>query len=284
VIRQHYPEFFERDNPYAALFNQVVLSTADLMAQWQAVGFMHGVMNTDNMSILGLTIDYGPFGFMDGYNPGQICNHSDYQGRYAYNQQPNIGLWNLVKLAEALTSLIDIETLQKILEGYEQHFNITYTQLMREKLGLFDEPQSVDAELINDLLELMQNSGADYTNTFRALSHYRSDDESSAARLRDQFIDRNAIDQWLLRYRERLLQSDITCEERLQKMQKVNPKFVLRNYLAQQAIDKAQQKDYSEIDTLMMLLQKPFDEHEDYEAYTNPPPEWAAGLEVSCSS
>lgn len=283
IIEHHYPDFQDKPEPYVQLFTQVVDSTARLIAQWQAAGFMHGVMNTDNMSIHGLTIDYGPFGFMDAYDPAHICNHTDTQGRYAFNNQPQIGLWNLMCLAESFTSLISREQLKEILSEYEMKFATDYTLLMRKKLGLFDEAQTEDAALINDLLAMMKESRADYTNTFRALSMLSKED-GDIHRLRDQFIDIARFTNWLEKYTVRIDELGMSDDIRNERMKQQNPKYVLRNYLLQEAIDKAKQKDYSEIGTLLKLISSPYEEHKGFEHYSNPPPEWASQLQVSCSS
>jgi uncharacterized protein YdiU (UPF0061 family) len=245
------------------------------MAQWQAVGFCHGVMNTDNMSILGLTLDYGPFGFMEGFNPGHICNHSDTQGRYAYQNQPYIGLWNCSRLAQTLTPLIDAEHCNAALARYENAHLDAYRALMRAKLGL-TEAQDGDDELVNDLLTLLAEHQTDYTIFFRALSDIE--------RARDEMINRAAFDAWALRYRQRLSLESSEEPQRRTRMNAVNPKYVLRNHLAQIAIEKATQKDFSEVERLLQLLRRPFDEQPEYQAYAAAPPDWAKNIEVSCSS
>ncbi|MBD3671136.1 MAG: YdiU family protein [Gammaproteobacteria bacterium] len=283
IIEHHYPDLVQREDKYRAFFRRVMIRTAELMAKWQSVGFMHGVMNTDNMSILGLTIDYGPFGFMEAYQPDHVCNHSDHHARYAYDRQPEIGLWNLYTLANALVSLIDNDTLKSILDEYGHYYAVHYTELMRHKLGLFGNPREEDAILINELLALMQQSGADFTNTFRALCEMSMDFDGHD-KLRDEFIDQKAIDEWLERYRMRLEHETGNNFERRSQMRRVNPKFILRNYQAHIAIEKAQRKDFSEVDRLFKLLQKPFDENAEMERYTRPAPQWAQKLEISCSS
>lgn len=284
VISHHYPELVDHPHKYAEFFVKVVELTADLFAQWQAVGFMHGVLNTDNMSILGLTIDYGPFGFMEAYRSGHICNHSDYSGRYRYKHQPDVGLWNLNRLGEALGTLIDEVKMVKALGYYERRFLQRYSELLHQKLGLFDAPQEGDAKLINEFMTMMEASGADFTNSFRALAQVNAEDSDPVEALRDEFFDRNAFAEWLQAYRERLKQSEISDAERRERMNRINPRYILRNYLAQVAIEQAQKKDYSEIDRLMTLLQRPYDEQPGMEDYTRPAPDWAVDMEVSCSS
>lgn len=169
VIEWYLPDCLHQPKPYLAMFEQVVAKTATMIAQWQAVGFAHGVMNTDNMSILGQTFDYGPFGFLDDYEPGYICNHSDYQGRYAFDQQPRVALWNLSALAHALSPLIDRDDLELALAQYEPTLGKVFSQLMRQKLGLLSQ-QEGDSELFNAMFTLLAENHTDYTRFFRTLS------------------------------------------------------------------------------------------------------------------
>ena len=281
VINRHYPECKTSQQPYAALLNAIVKRTATLMAQWQLVGFAHGVMNTDNFSITGCTFDYGPFGFLDSYTPSFICNHSDNTGRYAWNQQPSIGLWNLNALAYALSPLIDKEDIMAALQTYEPILLETYYQGMKAKLGLvLDDAQ--DNALAFDLLDILMKNNMDYTRSFRALSHVNKNDGQCV--LRDDCLDRERFDGWFKRYTQRLQRESCNDSQRQQQMLATNPKYILRNYLAQTAIEKAEAGDFSEIDTLLMLLQKPYDEHPHYEQYANTPPDWGQHLEISCSS
>ena len=283
VIGHHYPHLVGVTDMYAHFFNEVVERTAVLIAQWQAVGWAHGVMNTDNMSILGLTLDYGPFGFMDEYDPGFICNHSDHNGRYAFNQQPYIGLWNLSCLAQALLPLAGKEALKAGLDRYQELYQQKYLRLMRAKLGL-KEVRSEDDGLIREWLGLLEESRADYTIAFRELGVFSSEEGTANERVRDHAVNREHFDEWAVRYRERLRAENSRDEDRCTQMNRVNPKYVLRNYLAQIAIEKAQQKDFSEIDRLFTLLQDPFDDQPGMESYAAAPPNWGKHLSVSCSS
>jgi len=283
VIAQHYSHLVDASDKYTQFFSEVVERTARLIAQWQAVGWAHGVMNTDNMSILGITLDYGPFGFIDDYDPGFICNHSDHNGRYAFNQQPYIGLWNLSCLAQALLPLAQKEELKAALDRYTPLCEGRYMELMRTKFGLI-ETKEEDASLIQDLLALMQLHHVDYTCVFRALGLFQTGTESLNESLRDVFLDRNSFDQWARRYTHRLREEGSRDEDRLIRMNRVNPKYVLRNYLAQTAIEKAQKKDYSEIDRLLTLLHDPCRDQPGMDAYAAPPPNWGKHLSVSCSS
>ena len=284
VIDRYYPECRDtRDfggNAYAALLQAVSERTAHLMAQWQAVGFCHGVMNTDNMSILGLTIDYGPFQFLDAFVPGHVCNHSDNQGRYAYNRQPNVAYWNLFCLAQALLPLIgDPELAKGALESYKTVFPEAFMARMRSKLGLA-QAREKDAELIDGILVLLAQNAVDYTIFWRRLSHAVQQNDFEP--VRDLFADRNAFDGWLLSYSELLALENKALAANL--MLKTNPKFVLRNHLGEQAIRAAKLGDFSELQTLQRLLEHPFDEHPGHDAYAAFPPDWASSIEISCSS
>lgn len=289
VLEQHYPELLAKKNPYLAFLNQVIERTAKLIAQWQAVGFAHGVMNTDNMSILGLTLDYGPYGFLDNYEPGYICNHSDYQGRYAFDQQPNIGLFNLSCFAQAILPLIDkspdtaAELAKHELEKYQSIFIVDFSQRMRKKLGL-DKSLHEDQQLVETLLDLMKNDNIDYTILFRKLCDFDSENVSNNAAIRDIFMQRDQFDQWANKYQLRLTKESDNDKQRAIKMKQVNPKYILRNHMAEVAIKKAEEKDYSEIDRLFKLLQHPFDEQPENEVYADFPPDWAQEISVSCSS
>ncbi len=283
VINHHFPHLHDAEEKYARFFTEVVERTAKLIAQWQAVGWAHGVMNTDNMSILGLTLDYGPYGFMDDYDAGFICNHSDHNGRYAFNQQPYIGLWNLSCLAQALLPLAEKDALKAALETYQPLYEREYLKLMRAKVGLVDE-RAGDDELIRDFLGLLQGSHADYTIVCRELSTFSTADGAINEQLREYFLDRDRFDEWAARYRDRLRNECNRDEERRDRMIRVNPRYVLRNYLAQTAIEKAHNKDFSEVDRLFTVLQDPFTEQPGMEAYAFPPPNWGKHLAISCSS
>jgi uncharacterized protein YdiU (UPF0061 family) len=289
VVDAFYPEAAGAPHRAVALLEAVSRRTARLLAHWQAVGFCHGVMNTDNLSILGLTIDYGPFGFLDRFDPGHICNHSDHQGRYAYARQPNVAFWNLHALAQALLPLVgntdaDGLALKAAMEPYKAEFADTLQTLLRGKLGLATT-QDDDAELADDLLRLMAQDGCDYTLTWRALGGFSTAPDALNAGVRDWFVDRAAFDAWAQRYRARLQAEASVDADRAARMARANPKFVLRNHLAETAIQQAQAGDFSEIGRLLKVLQSPFDEHPDAPAaYAALPPDWAHHLEVSCSS
>ena len=282
VILHHYPECLSTPQPYLSLLTTVIHRTATLIAQWQAVGFCHGVMNTDNMSILGLTLDYGPFGFLDGFNPAHICNHSDDAGRYAYNQQPQIGLWNLHCLAQALLPLVEKNELLAALARYQELFETAFAEELRKKLG-FLTWQEQDWTLVTDLFELMQATQTDWTIFWRTLSHWITQQDDRP--LSDLFLDRSRLQTWLARYQERLASDPQSTIERSTSMLASNPKYILRNHLAEMAIRKAEDEDdFSEIERLHSCLKNPFSEQAEYESYAQLPPNWASSLSVSCSS
>ena len=282
TIARYFPALQGHAQPAAALLGEVALRTARLIAQWQAVGFCHGVMNTDNMSLLGLTIDYGPFGFLDAFDPGHVCNHSDDQGRYAYARQPAVAFWNLHALAQALLPAVEGppeaagELLLAALEPYKAEYAAAMLAAFRAKLGLASADAG-DQALIDDLLRLMAADRVDFTITFRHLA-------GSDAATRDVFIDREAYDGWARRWRARLAIEARDDAERVAAMQRTNPKFVLRNHLAQAAIERAQQGDFGEVQQLLQVLERPFDEQPEHADYADHPPASAQQIEVSCSS
>jgi len=288
IIDHHYPALREEQNPYLALFAEVVERTAKLISRWQETGFAHGVMNTDNMSILGLTLDYGPFGFIDRYDPGFICNHTDEGGRYAFDQQPAIALWNLSRLGQAMLPLFSqvlqegAEQANAVLNEYEAMFNRAFGAGMRDKLGL-SAPHVSDHPLIEELWRLLENERIDFTSFFRALAGFGT--PQGDAELQRLSGNAPAYHAWASHYAERLQGEARDGDELRAAMLRVNPKFVLRNHLAQHAIERAQyHQDYSEIDRLLTLLQRPCDEHPGMDEYAAPPPADAMPVVVSCSS
>ena len=277
VISEHYPELLDSDNKPLHLLEQLTDRTAKLIAKWQAAGFTHGVMNTDNMSILGLTIDYGPYGFMEEYDPEYTPNHSDSFGRYSFENQPGIAFWNLGKLASALSTLVPREDAQQAVGTFKQLYSQYFLEIMRKKLG-FKTSQSNDGLLITGLLEVMRDENKDYTNTFRALSDY------STAEGNEVSSDSEALEDWSHKYGDRLKYEDSSDSERKVLMDSINPKFILRNSLAERAIRKAEdESDYSEIEKLHRILKDPFSEQPEFEDYAKPSPE-GKNLVISCSS
>ncbi|WP_302172772.1 YdiU family protein [uncultured Hydrogenophaga sp.] len=282
VIDHHYPACRQGGNPYAALLEAVSERTAELLAQWQAVGFCHGVMNTDNMSVLGLTIDYGPFQFLDAFNPGHICNHSDTGGRYAYHTQPNIAYWNLFCLGQALLPLMDDQQQAlDALEPYKALFPAALQRRMGAKLGLAAVLPGDDA-LVEDLMQLMARDAVDFTVLFRRLSHAA---DGPLEPVRDLFLQREAFDAWAARWQARLQgQPGFDAAATRLHMLRTNPHIVLRNHLAEIAIRQAREGDFAEVQRLLKALQAPFDERQGEDDLAALPPDWAAGIEISCSS
>lgn len=277
----HWPELINESERDFLWFKDVAERTGRLIAALQAVGFSHGVMNTDNMSILGITIDYGPYGFMDDYQSGFICNHSDYQGRYAFHAQPSVAYWNLHRLANALSGIMSIEQLQAGLAAYEPALREEYGLRMRAKLGLFTREEG-DSDLLNALLDLMEKERRDYTLTLRGLSEIEQSGSSIA--LRDDFIDRAAFDDWHRRWCERLRREDVDDALRQESIRAASPRRVLRNYLAQQAIEGAERDDVAPLSLLHRSLLNPYLDAKEFESLDAPPPDEGKGIVVSCSS
>ena len=268
VIEEYFPEYVELENKNELFFEAVVKKTAELIAAWQSVGFAHGVMNTDNMSILGETFDFGPFGFLENYQPDYICNHSDYQGRYSFNNQPNIGLWNCQALASALSPLINETQLKKSLENYQLYFYNHFIRLFRGKLGLLKKDPK-DFELIEETLNFLKQEKLDYTNFFRNLNGFIFGDKKFS--LQEKL-------------RKRFEFEEISQDQHEEIVKANNPKFILRNYLAQVAIEKAEKGDFSEVNKLLEILKNPFLDHKGLDDYAKESPEWGKNLEISCSS
>lgn len=279
TLNKHFPSCLSQDIPHLAMLETIVLSTADMIAKWQAFGFCHGVMNTDNMSIHGITFDFGPYAFLDKYEPGYVCNHSDHSGRYAFDQQPGVALWNLNAFAHAFTGYLSIEQIKHALGQYEVRLLDQYASLMRQKLGLFKE-QPQDMSIVNGWLDLLSQNQSDYTLSFRLLCDPNLDNNM----LMDHFIDRQKARDWYQIYQSRLELETSSPQQRQIAMQNANPKYILRNYLAQIAIDRAEQGDFSECETLLKVLAQPFTEQPHHQAYAKLPPNWGQSMEISCSS
>jgi len=297
TITQHYPEITSRNKEgYLQFFKKVTNRTLEMIIHWQRVGFVHGVMNTDNMSILGLTLDYGPYGWLEGYDFDWTPNTTDKQNkRYRFGNQPNIGLWNLLQLANALYPLIeDAAALEEILNGYNQEFHQEYELMMKSKLGLVIE-NTADRELIKELEANLHLSETDMTIFYRSLSNINkdyelTDDISFLAPIMDSFYNPEEITstilerwrKWFTSYIQRLQEETISDKERKIAMDSVNPKYVLRNYMSQLAIDAAGKEDYTLIDELYTLLKKPYDEQPELNKWFVKRPEWARH-KVGCS-
>jgi uncharacterized protein YdiU (UPF0061 family) len=285
-------QYFPHIKTYGEFLENVVESTAKLISKWQAVGFCHGVMNTDNMSIHGITLDYGPFGFLDEFKSNHICNTSDHYGRYSFANQPAIAFWNLHAFAITLSSLITPELQKEILEKYRQIFLDEYHNLMARKLGFSSSDAEVQ-KLIYQLLSLLEKHQIDYSNFFRSLAKSNST-SFVAENYADQMMQKNAavfasdelnFAKWREQYFQMLAAKNIENHARKKLMNSLNPKFILRNYLLQNAIKKAElENDFSEVKILQKIMQNPFDEQDEFSSYASVAPTWAKEIKISCSS
>lgn len=275
---------------YINFFKEVSEQTLNMIIHWQRVGFVHGVMNTDNMSILGLTIDYGPYGWLEGFDFGWTPNTTDRQHkRYRFGNQPNMGLWNLYQLANALYPIIEeVEPLENILNQYKINFEKKSLTMMKLKLGLVAKNKN-DLELIQNLEDNLQLIETDMTIFFRSLSDFSGNNSGlkliEKAFYNNENITNQVKNQWVLwfkKYAKRLQKESISHQERKEKMNAVNPKYVLRNYMAQLAIDAANKEDYSLIDELFQLLKNPYSEQPENEKWFSKRPEWARN-KIGCS-
>ena len=303
VIDIHFPHVGEKER-YARWFEDICRRTATLIADWMRVGFVHGVMNTDNMSILGLTLDYGPYGWLEGYDPGWTPNTTDAQGRrYCYGNQPQIALWNLVRLANALVPLVgDKAPLEQALAAYGETFTETWRRRLAEKLGLTVISGEGDDRLVNDLFEVLQAVETDMTLFFRLLATLptnmadEAEDRILVEPLKRAFYSDDAftteslgrMGEWLRRYFARVRSDPLSAEARRTRMDSANPKYVLRNYLAQQAIDALENGDASVLQRLTHVLERPYDDQPEHDALAERRPEWARHKPgcsaLSCSS
>uniref|UniRef100_A0A8C9FI99 Selenoprotein O n=1 Tax=Pavo cristatus TaxID=9049 RepID=A0A8C9FI99_PAVCR len=295
IIQEHFPSVVPSySDRYLDFFSTVVSETANLIALWMSVGFAHGVCNTDNFSLLSITIDYGPFGFMDSYDPNFVPNTSDDEGRYKIGNQANAGLFNLNKLLQALKPLLDPRQKQlasQILEEYGQTYYGRFTELFKRKLGLLGDSED-DNYLIAFLLKLMEDTKADFTMTFRQLSEITAD-QLKELHIPEEFwalqdLGRHGLfSEWVAMYLSRLdgIKGDSDIKRR-RRMTTVNPRYVLRNWMAESAVQKANLNDFSEVQLLQQVLQRPFQRQQAAEkaGYAMRPPAWARGLKVSCSS
>ena len=283
-FKYHFTACNKVASPYLAMLEKIVQDTAKLIAKWQAFGFNHGVMNTDNMSIHGITFDYGPYAFLDDFEPTFICNHSDPQGRYSFDSQPGIGLWNLNALAQTFTPHLEIEQIKHALNNYEPTLLKEYSRLMHNKLGLLPKPSYAQAnsKIINTWLDLLAFEKKDYSATFRQLCQF--DMTGDNQQLRDQFINRERFDDWAKHYSLALIEQGMDPIKRQTNMRQHNPHIVLRNYLAQQIIDRAEEGNFEMFHQFIKALKKPYEEIEEHQKFAMPPPDWGRQLEISCSS
>jgi len=280
VIQESYPHLTGDEDRYFKFFEEVLERTAKLIAKWQGIGFCHGVMNTDNMSIIGLTIDYGPFAMLDDFDFGFVCNKTDLAGRYAYGEQPNIAYWNLTMLSKALASLIDTKRMQKKLDDYGDHiYPNAYIDVMCQKLGL-QLKQEDDMQLITSLVGTLQDAYIDHTLFFRTLSRYNGD----RMPIFELAMNPVPFDKWLDLYDSRLKKESRTQRERQEAMLQTNPKYVLKNHMLQHAITLAERGDFSMVETLLHIANHPYDELPEFEHFAAETPEEHKNITLSCSS
>ncbi|XP_038654091.1 protein adenylyltransferase SelO-like isoform X2 [Scyliorhinus canicula] len=295
IIKQYFPFInATNSNRYLDFFSQVVTDTSYLIAHWMSVGFAHGVCNTDNFSVLSVTLDYGPFGFMDFYDPNFVPNTSDDEGRYKIGNQANVGRYNLDKLRKALTPLLDSNqqlSAEQILQDYPDLYHIKFMELFKAKLGLFGRDKN-DDYLIKYLLKLMEDTRADFTMTFRQLSEI-TQQQLEAHSIPEEYWALQDIARhtkffpWVNLYLSRLNKNIVDSDEaRRTRMQSINPRYILRNWMAESAIKKAEGNDFSEVHLLQKILCYPFNKQTEAEeaGYSSHPPPWARELRVSCSS
>jgi serine/tyrosine/threonine adenylyltransferase len=289
VITRHYPQAANAERPYHALLEGVIARQADLVARWLLVGFIHGVMNTDNTSISGETIDYGPCAFMDHYDPAQVFSSIDEMGRYAYANQPRIALWNLTRLAECLLPLLSddqekaIAEAQGLLGAFPEKFSAAYQAGLRNKVGLFTVRDG-DEALVQDLLDAMARGQADFTLTFRRLSAAALD-PAGDAEVRVLFAEPTAFDEWAARWRQRASEEPQTAAERHAAMRAVNPAFIPRNHRVEAVIQAAMVKDdYAPFEELLAVLSKPFEDQPQFAAYAEPPQPDQRVLQTFCGT
>ncbi|MGO3933468.1 protein adenylyltransferase SelO [Rhodopseudomonas pseudopalustris] len=289
VIARHYPEAAQADAPYLALLEGVIARQADLIARWMMIGFIHGVMNTDNCSIAGETIDYGPCAFMDTFDPKTVFSSIDHMGRYAFGNQPPIALWNLTRLAECLVPLLSadedkgVEIAQTVLGGFAERFNATYLAGLAAKLGLFTT-QADDAQLSQDFLAAMAKGRADFTLTFRRLSD-AAIDPTELGTVRALFDDPAAFDDWAPRWRQRVTAEPQDGAARQAAMRAVNPAYIPRNHRVEAAIRAAVDKDdFGPFHELLTVLTNPFREQPEFDRYADPPQPHERVLETFCGT
>jgi uncharacterized protein YdiU (UPF0061 family) len=280
VIEESFPHLQGAENLYLKMYEEIIKNTATTVARWQSVGFNHGVMNTDNMSIDGRTIDYGPFAFLDDYDPNYICNHTDVEGRYSFKNQPGIAHWNLQQLAKALSPIVNHESALKTLdENFGETYENEYLGIMVKKMGLHERDEK-DVELVKYMLGSLQSFPIDYTRFFRTLSKY-SGERSDLLSLAEF---KKPLSEWLDDYDKRLTKETLSQKERQTQMLAVNPKYVLKNHILQEAIDEAKQGNFTMVNDLLKVAHAPFAEHEELEHLCKPTPLSVKNFKLSCSS
>ncbi len=279
VIDEDYKHLQGKENRYKDFYFELIDRSAKLVAHWQSIGFMHGVLNTDNTSAIGLTIDYGPYAFMDQFKKDNICNHTDREGRYSFENQPQVVQWNLKVLANTLSGLVAQNELDEINNMFIFLYNKYYFENMASKIGIFDQEGTNINTLIEDLLALLEHLEVDYTQFFYQLSIYdkRSD-------ILNMISNTRSLATWFDRYESILKNEQYSKDERQEKLRKVNPKYVLKNYMIQEAIDKANHDDFSLVKDLMKIAQNPYAQHSELDRYAVSTPQDYSNQRLSCSS
>jgi len=280
VIDESFPYLQDTEEMYLKMYAEIVKNTATTIAKWQSVGFNHGVMNTDNMSIDGRTIDYGPFAFLDDYDPNFVCNNTDKQGIYSFSSQPGAARWNLDMLARVLSPLIDYDLSEEVLDEtfWSTYLNV-YAEILYEKMGL-QTKQDEDKELSEGMMRALANASIDYTLFFRKLSRFNGNKSD----ILDSCVNRKPLDEWLEKYSVRLGKETLSEAARHEKMLTVNPKYILKNHSLQEAIEKAEVHDFSMVNELLKVALAPFDEHPELEHLCKPTPIKSKNMKLCCSS
>lgn len=283
VIKESYPHLENEEKKYEKMFCELVDNSAKLLALWQTYGFQHGVLNTDNFSVAGLTIDYGPFAFMDYFDKHNICNHTDAEGRYSYNNQPFVARWNLLVLANAMSQICDEAVLKEYMKTFLSQYQKNYLEFMSKRIGL-DSKKSSDSnmQLINNLLASFEHAKVDYNYFFYKLTHLKSFEDIKS--ILDICVNSEALKNWFELYEKVCEEQNSTFEQRISLMKTVNPKYILKNYILEDAIKKADEGDYSLVNDLLYIAQNPFSEHEKFEKYAQSSPVQFANKQLSCSS
>ncbi|MBA4502135.1 protein adenylyltransferase SelO [Marinobacterium marinum] len=282
-LQRFFPQLLQLEQPYRALYREVLERTARLAASWQAYGFVHGVLNTDNMSLIGETFDYGPYTFLDYYEPNHVANKNDHQARYAFSRQPSIVRWNMAALAQAMLPLVTRAELEEELGCFDALYQSAYLERMRARLGL-QAVDGDDVELVEQLVAIWSEERMDHNRFLRALAEWRPEHDPQAGTLMAFCTRPEPMADWLRRYAERVRQEAASDPIRSQQMRSVNPRFILRNYMAEEVIREAHQGDYRPLHGLLPLLRHPGDAHSTYARYAGPRPGWAASIYLTCSS
>ena len=281
TLTHHFPQLMENQYPHLQMLLQIIADTARLIAHWQVIGFNHGVMNTDNMSIHGITFDYGPYAFFDDFEPHYVCNKSDHQGRYRFSQQPSIGLWNLNAFAQAFRPFLSVEQITEALDTFEPILVEHYHHLMLKRFGLTETTDGALA-MMALFMKLLQNPKRDYHNSFRQLAGHK--DWHSLMSLRDDYVNIVLFDEWLTAFKAEVEAQHVDFSTLQERINAANPHTVLRNHHAQAVIEAAEEGDFSLLHAYLDVLSNPFDEATKIKRFASPPATQDKGIALSCSS